>query len=797
MSSEIDQWLSAETTTVSFGTPRLPRASGTRCDAGPMPVKIVGLTRVALPAMTSPSRVTGARELAHLRGVEILRAVLRGVLGEAARDRLALLLGQLRPLAHHPLERRLAIHVELLEVRHDVARHQLEALRGRAAVRPVVPEHQDAAEAAGLLLQALDRRDRVVGRADHGDVQVRVGAHEVVARDALRHDRQLRHVLVVPDPLLQAEAAVADRLLARLGDVHLHDQPPLRAVDVLAVLGGHLLGDRPVLGERVERLAAQRLEGEQADAVAASRGRAAGRDERGHRDLHRGPRPRHHLQARLVELEPFRVGADLLTAQQADQHVERFVHPVALFQDRDAHHQRVGRQRAGPGAEHHAPARDVVEVVDPLGQHQRAVVRQRDHAGAQADRARALGRGGDEHLGTADRFVRGRVVLAHPDLVVAQAIEQPDELQVAVEAERRVVAAGVEGRDEGAEAQTVEHGPASLRGTRASCIVARMAPSRRDWKHGFAETDGLRIHYVEQGAGPAVLLLHGFPESWYSWRHQLGALAQAGYRAIAPDQRGYGQTDAPAAIEAYSQLRLVGDAVALLDALGIERAIAVGHDWGAPVAWNAALLRPDRFRAVIGVSVPYFPPLAGRPTQSLAAASRDVFNYVLFFQEPGAAEAVLGGDVRASLRRLFWALSGELPPAVRPWGKLSRRAQLLDQMPEPPRPLAWLSEADLSFFAEEFARRGFGPGLNWYRNLDRSAEELRAFRGRRVEVPAAFIQGEFDFPGADALALAHMERALPHWRGAEVVPGAGHWVQQERPDAFDAALLRLLRAVGS
>jgi pimeloyl-ACP methyl ester carboxylesterase len=318
-----------------------------------------------------------------------------------------------------------------------------------------------------------------------------------------------------------------------------------------------------------------------------------------------------------------------------------------------------------------------------------------------------------------------------------------------------------------------------------------------DWKHGSADLGGLRIHYVEQGAGPAVLLLHGFPESWYSWRHQLGALARAGYRAIAPDQRGYGGSDAPAEIEAYSQLRLVGDAVGLLDALELERALVVGHDWGAPVAWNAALLRPDRFRGVIGVSVPYFPPLPGRPTQTLTALSRDVFNYVLYFQAVGPAEAELGADVRASLRRIFWALSGGLPPAVRPWGKLPRGARLMDQMPEPPQPMDWLREADLDFFAGEFARRGFGPGLNWYRNLDRSAAELRAFRGRRVEVPAAFIQGEFDFPGADAAALAFMEKTLPHWRGHASVEGAGHWVQQEKPEAFDAALLRLLREVES
>jgi pimeloyl-ACP methyl ester carboxylesterase len=317
------------------------------------------------------------------------------------------------------------------------------------------------------------------------------------------------------------------------------------------------------------------------------------------------------------------------------------------------------------------------------------------------------------------------------------------------------------------------------------------------WRHGFADAAGLRMHYVEQGSGPVVLLLHGFPESWYSWRHQLGALAAAGYRAIAPDQRGYGQSDAPAAIEAYSQLRLVGDAVGLLDALEVERAIVVGHDWGGPVAWNSALLRPDRLRAVIGVSVPYFEGLPGRPTETLAAFSRDVFNYVLYFQAVGPAERELEADPRASLRRIFHALSGDLPPERRPWGRLPRNSKLMDQMPEPPRPPAWLSEADLDFFAGEFARRGFGPGLHWSRNLDRNAEDMRAFRGRTLEVPAGFIQGEFDFPGADAAALERMARTLPRWRGHEIVAGAGHWVQQEKPAAFNAALLSLLAKLGA
>jgi pimeloyl-ACP methyl ester carboxylesterase len=192
--------------------------------------------------------------------------------------------------------------------------------------------------------------------------------------------------------------------------------------------------------------------------------------------------------------------------------------------------------------------------------------------------------------------------------------------------------------------------------------------------------------------------------------------------------------------------------------------------------------------------VPWLGPLPGRVVERLAAQSPDLFNYVLYFQSVGPAEAELGADVRASLRRLFYALSGDLPTGRRPWGRLPRDSRLMDQMPEPPRPLAWLSEQDLDFFAGEFQRRGFGPGLNWYRNLDRSAEELHAFRGRSPEVPAAYLQGEFDFPGADAAALGRMAAKLSSWRGSEVIAGAGHWVQQERPAAFNAALLRFLAA---
>ncbi|HEX3246388.1 MAG TPA: alpha/beta hydrolase, partial [Chloroflexota bacterium] len=178
--------------------------------------------------------------------------------------------------------------------------------------------------------------------------------------------------------------------------------------------------------------------------------------------------------------------------------------------------------------------------------------------------------------------------------------------------------------------------------------------------HRFIHTNGIRMYMAERGEGPLVLLLHGFPESWYSWRHQLSALAEAGYHAVAPDQRGYGQTDRPDDVQKYTQLHLVGDVIGLLDALGEQQAVVVGHDWGAPVAWNTALLRPDRVRGVVGLSVPYTP----RGATSMLTALRSVLGegfYMAYFQEPGVADAELGRNPRETIRRLLYSASGDVP----------------------------------------------------------------------------------------------------------------------------------------
>ena len=310
------------------------------------------------------------------------------------------------------------------------------------------------------------------------------------------------------------------------------------------------------------------------------------------------------------------------------------------------------------------------------------------------------------------------------------------------------------------------------------------------------EANGVRLHVVEQGEGPVVLLCHGFPESWYSWRHQLPALAAAGYRAVALDQRGYGRSSAPEAVEAYTQLHLVGDLVGLLDALGEETAVVAGHDWGAPVAWNAALWRPDRFRAVIALSVPFTPRAPAPPTEILKARAGDTFHYMLYFQEPGVAEAELEADARATLRRFLYSASGDIPKEDVRWVGLPRTAAFLDGVVEPPALPGWLTEADLDFYTAEFARTGFRGGLNWYRNLDRTWELTAPWAGAQVAVPALFVGGTRDgVITANPKALDAMPRWVPNLADAVLLDGCGHWTQQERPEQVNAAVVGFLKGL--
>ena len=321
------------------------------------------------------------------------------------------------------------------------------------------------------------------------------------------------------------------------------------------------------------------------------------------------------------------------------------------------------------------------------------------------------------------------------------------------------------------------------------------------------KTNGISLNVVEQGKGPLVLLCHGFPESSYSWRHQIDALAAAGFHAVAPDMRGYGKSDRPEAIDPYTMFHLVGDVVGLLDAFETPSAVVIGHDWGASVAWQAARLRPDRFRAVVNLSVPYRRRGPARPT-TLMPQTADAQFYQLYFQEPGLAEAELEKDPRLSLQTMLYGASGEGAAAFRALvasgitapnvGMVPRGSGMLPGIAEPPPLPPWLGEADIAFCAGEFARSGFRGPLNYYRNLDRNWELIAPFADIKVTVPALYIAGDHDMvlaaPGT-AEYLATLRQFVPALRDIKMLPGCGHWTQQERPAEVNAAIIEFLRGL--
>jgi len=310
-----------------------------------------------------------------------------------------------------------------------------------------------------------------------------------------------------------------------------------------------------------------------------------------------------------------------------------------------------------------------------------------------------------------------------------------------------------------------------------------------------------RVHYVEAGEGPLVLMVHGFPESWYSWRHQLPTIAAAGFRAVAIDVRGYGRSSKPLAVEDYRMVRLVADNVALVSALGHRTAVIVGHDWGAPIAWTSAMLRPDVFTSVAGLSVPFSPPGDVRPSTAMRAMAGDEEFYVEYFQEPGRAEAELEADVRGWLLGFMYTASGDAPPPDLAKGTVAtvRRGGLMKDRFHWPDPLpAWLTEADLAVYTSEFEHSGFRGPLNRYRNVDRDWEDLAAFRNARIDVPALFIGGDRDGPTMWGMpAIAAFERTLPQLHRSLILEGCGHWTQQERPDDVNVALVDFLRSLAS
>ncbi|KDE99411.1 epoxide hydrolase [Mycolicibacterium aromaticivorans JS19b1 = JCM 16368] len=297
-----------------------------------------------------------------------------------------------------------------------------------------------------------------------------------------------------------------------------------------------------------------------------------------------------------------------------------------------------------------------------------------------------------------------------------------------------------------------------------------LAPTER-----LVDVAEVRLRVLEAGdpGAPVVVLAHGFPELAYSWRHQIPVLADAGYHVLAPDQRGYGGSSAPEAIEAYDIHRLTGDLVALLDSEiggGAAQAVFIGHDWGAMVVWHTALLHPDRVRAVAGLSVPPIPRARSRPTERWREKFGDDF-YMLRFQEPGRADAEMAADVAATMREMFADLSPSAPPG-------------------------WISDAEFDHYVAEFGRTGFTGALNWYRNYDRNWESTPQLAGAHITVPALFVGGTAD-PIAPTMNPARAREVVAGPYTERWIDGAGHWVQQERPEDVNRILLEFLREVES
>lgn len=310
------------------------------------------------------------------------------------------------------------------------------------------------------------------------------------------------------------------------------------------------------------------------------------------------------------------------------------------------------------------------------------------------------------------------------------------------------------------------------------------------------EVNGIDLSVLDAGEGPAVVLAHGFPELAYSWRHQVPALAAAGYRVLAPDQRGYGRTTRPEDVEDYDIAHLTGDIVGLLDAVGVEKAAVVGHDWGSIVAWGTAQLHPERVAGVVGMSVPFVPRPPAPPIQIMRQMFADNFFYMVYFQDPGVADAELGSDPHRTMSRL---LAGGGFSADAGGGDLSAMFAndgrgFVERIPDPDGLPAWLTQEELDTYVAEFRRTGYTGGINWYRNLDRNWELTPQLAGAKVELPSLFVGGAGD-PVLFMSPPAAAEEWLTDHRGTILIDEAGHWVQQEKPQAVNEALLTFLGAL--
>jgi pimeloyl-ACP methyl ester carboxylesterase len=313
---------------------------------------------------------------------------------------------------------------------------------------------------------------------------------------------------------------------------------------------------------------------------------------------------------------------------------------------------------------------------------------------------------------------------------------------------------------------------------------------------------GTAIRAAVEGEGPLVLMVHGFPESWYSWRHQIGPIAKAGFTACAIDVRGYNGSQKFREVADYSIESIVQDVAGVARALSPDRAaILVGHDWGAPIVYNSALIHPEVFKAVAALSVVY----TGVPARSFDDIIKEMFDdknrffYQSYFREVGKAEAVFDPNPRDFLRRFYFALSGDVKPGSWPMNKDSS-ATLLEGLEDPEVFPAWLTDADLDYYVREFEHSGFFGPISRYRNHTRDFKYLQQFKDRKIEQPAFFVAGDrdgaFNMFGAAADPIAVMRGFVPNLEGGHVLPGCGHWTQQERPAEVNALLITWLKSLG-
>jgi len=312
------------------------------------------------------------------------------------------------------------------------------------------------------------------------------------------------------------------------------------------------------------------------------------------------------------------------------------------------------------------------------------------------------------------------------------------------------------------------------------------------------ETNGISLRAAVEGTGPLVIMVHGWPEIWYSWRHQIKPIADAGYRVVAPDVRGYGGSDKPPAVEDYDMANIMADVVGLIDAFGEDTAILIGHDWGAPICWNTAALHPGRVSAVAGLSVPYRKRGEVSQIELWRKLYEGKFFYQLYFQDEGVAEAELEVDVRTALRKIYFAASGDAPSADG-WVDRPVGGGLLDALTDPDPFPAWLTSDDLDYFASNFEAGGFRGPLNRYRNQERDFLNLPELGAAAITQPSCFIAGAEDIVRKFVRGFDPYDDVSSNcadFRAKTIIDGAGHWVQQEAPGEVNAALLAFLASLG-